>query len=121
MIPNSRFMQLIAQIKPNVQCCTAQEALAALQSTTKPVLIDVREGQEWQAGHIRGAIHLSRGILELQIERAVPDTTTPILLYCGGGHRSALAAYNLKQMGYNHVTSMDGGYGIWQKLGYPVE
>jgi rhodanese-related sulfurtransferase len=84
------------------------------------VLIDVREESEWKAGHIRGAIHLSKGIIERDIEEKFPDKSSELILYCGGGFRSVLAAHNLKLMGYKNVISMDGGWREWKKKGYPV-
>ncbi|NJK63583.1 MAG: sulfurtransferase [Synechococcaceae cyanobacterium SM2_3_1] len=82
-------------------------------------LIDVREESEWQAGHIVGAMHLGRGILERDLEQRIPDRTADIVLYCGGGYRSALAADNLQQMGYSQVRSMAGGIREWRAVGYP--
>lgn len=84
-------------------------------------LIDVREDHEWQAGRIPGARHLGRGILERDIERTIPDLDAPIVLYCGGGYRSALAAESLQKMGYTRVVSMDGGMRGWRDAGFPVE
>jgi len=84
-------------------------------------LLDVREDHEWTEGHIPGAIHLSRGILERDIEVAIPDREAEILLYCGGGYRSALAAENLQKMGYKRVLSVDGGWRGWVDAGFPVE
>jgi rhodanese-related sulfurtransferase len=84
-------------------------------------LIDVREDHEWAAGHIPGAIHLSRGIIERDIERTIPNREAEILLYCGGGYRSALVADNLQKMGYRNVVSVDGGWRAWNQAGFPVE
>jgi len=85
------------------------------------LLIDVREESEWDAGHIPGAIHLGRGILERDIERLIPDHAQEIILYCGGGYRSALAAENLLKMGYERPVSMDGGAGGWRAAGLLME
>ena len=85
------------------------------------VLIDVREIDEFAKGHAREAVHLSRGVLELRIEGLVPDPTTPILCYCGGGSRSALAADSLQKMGYTNVASVAGGFKAWREAGLPSE
>lgn len=116
-----KFVQLANTARGAIQCCDPTEVQQQLASNTPPVLIDVREANEWQAGHVQGAVHLSKGMLECKIEQLVPNPQTPIVLYCSGGYRSALAAYNLKQMGYDKVISMEGGFSLWQKLGYPVE
>jgi rhodanese-related sulfurtransferase len=87
----------------------------------KFLLVDVREESEWAAGHIPGAIHLAKGVIERDIEKKVPDTTQELVLYCGGGYRSALAADNLQKMGYANVLSMDGGWRGWTEAGNPVE
>jgi rhodanese-related sulfurtransferase len=85
------------------------------------LLVDVREESEWQAGHIPGAVHLGKGVIERDIEQKVPETDREIILYCGGGYRSALAADNLQKMGYTNVLSMDGGWRGWREAGHPVE
>ena len=85
------------------------------------VLIDVREESEWAAGHAKGAIHLGKGIIERDIEKTVPDHAAVLVLYCGGGFRSAIAADNLKKMGYQRVISLDGGWRAWNEAGLPVE
>ena len=84
-------------------------------------LIDVREDREWAAGHIRGARHMGRGVLERDIEKTIPDTKRELVLYCGGGFRSALSAESLQKMGYSNVASMDGGWREWTQKGGPVE
>ncbi|HEV2799654.1 MAG TPA: rhodanese-like domain-containing protein [Pyrinomonadaceae bacterium] len=84
-------------------------------------LIDVREDHEWQAGHAACAVHMGRGIIERDIEHSIPDKQTELILYCGGGYRSALAADNLQRMGYTNVYSMDGGWTAWQPSGAPTE
>lgn len=93
------------------------KALLALGGT---LFIDVRRDSEWAAGHLAGANHMDRGLLEFSVEQAVPDKSTPIVVYCKTGGRSALAALTLKQMGYTNVKSMNGGFDAWQKAGYPV-
>ncbi|MEP7355439.1 MAG: rhodanese-like domain-containing protein [Acidobacteriota bacterium] len=85
------------------------------------VLIDTREDSEWSAGHAEGAIHLSKGIIERDIETAIPDKSTTLVLYCGGGYRSALAADNIQKMGYKNAISLDGGWRAWNSAGLPVE
>jgi rhodanese-related sulfurtransferase len=85
------------------------------------VLIDVREESEYAAGHAVGAIHLSKGVIERDIESKFPDPQTPLVLYCGGGYRSALAADNLQKMGYTNVVSMEGGWRAWVQAGLPIE
>ena len=93
---------------------------AAEQQSEGAVLIDVREGDEFAKGHAKGAIHLSKGVVELRIEETVPDVATPIICYCGGGSRSALAADNLQKMGYTNVASMAGGFKAWKDAGLPT-
>lgn len=84
-------------------------------------LLDVREDHEWQAGHLPGAEHLGKGIIERDIEERFPDVDAELILYCGGGFRSALAAETLQKMGYTNVISMDGGFRGWKEAGYPIE
>lgn len=84
-------------------------------------LIDVREDNEWERGHLPGAIHLGKGVIERDIENTIPDTDAELLLYCGGGYRSAIAAYNLKKMGYTQAVSVDGGFRGWVERGFPIE
>jgi phage shock protein E len=115
----SRYQQLTADAKARIREVTAQELeLSPLSPST--VVIDVREADEWRAGHAAGAIHLSRGLLEGAIEEKVPDLNTPILLYCAGGNRSALSADNLQKMGYKNVASLAGGFREWQKARLPI-
>jgi rhodanese-related sulfurtransferase len=85
------------------------------------VLIDTREDREWDAGHASGAIHLSKGIIERDIESEIPDQSTTLVLYCGGGYRSALVAESLQKMGYTNAISLDGGWRAWNEAGLPVE
>jgi len=92
--------------------------------TTPPaghVLIDTREDNEWAAGHATGAVHMSKGTIERDIENAIPDKSKPLVLYCGGGFRSALVADNLQKMGYTNAISLDGGWRAWNEAGLPVE
>jgi rhodanese-related sulfurtransferase len=115
----SRFQQLAAAAKSRIREVTPE--VAAQEQSAGAVLIDVRETEEFSRGHAAGAVHLSRGVLELKIEEYVPDAATPIVLYCGGGSRSALSADSLQQMGYSNVASMSGGFRDWVMQGLPVE
>lgn len=119
MSPPSRYQQLAADAKTRVREVTVQD-LERTPLAPGTVLIDVREADEWRAGHAVGAIHLSRGVLEGAIEEKVPAPDTPILLYCDGGNRSALAADNLQKMGYTNIASLAGGFRDWQKARLPV-
>lgn len=101
--------------------CTTAEVKARFDRGEQVHFIDVREDHEFAAGHARGARHLGKGIIERDIETAIPDKEATIVLYCGGGFRSALAAEALQQMGYGNVVSMDGGIRAWREAGYPIE
>ena len=113
-----RFNQLAADAKTRVREVSAAEASQELARGA--VLIDVREADEFENGHAKGAVHLSKGVVELGIEEAVPDVAKPIICYCGGGSRSALAADNLQKMGYTNVASMAGGFRAWKNEGLPT-
>lgn len=113
------FLALCERARQQITEISPEETLA-LQRQGKCLLIDVREDHEVVQGMAEGARHLGRGILERDIESVVPDKTAPIILYCGGGYRSALAALNLQQMGYTGVKSMAGGWRAWNALKYPV-
>ena len=97
------------------------ERVHARLSNSGFLLIDVREESEWQAGHLPNATHLGKGIIERDIEKRVPDPKTPLVLYCGGGYRSALAADALQRMGYANVESMAGGFSAWRDAGFEIE
>ena len=99
---------------------TFQPLRKRLDAGEKMILVDIREESEWARGHVPSAIHLGKGIIERDIEKAIPDKSRPIVLYCGGGFRSALAADNLQKMGYRNVISMDGGWRGWTEAGFPV-
>ncbi len=116
-----RFLKLVEEAKQNVREVTVDDIKARLDRGERFHLIDVREESEWANGHLPGAIHLGKGILERDIEQKIPDTAAPMVLYCGGGFRSALAADNLRKMGYTNVESMDGGIRDWRAKGYPLE
>ena len=114
------FLNLVNDAKQRIKQEGFQETKKRLDNGEKLILVDTREDAEWARGHIPGAIHLGRGIIERDIEKTVPDKGTPIVLYCGGGFRSALAADNLQKMGYSNVISMDGGWRGWTEAGFPV-
>ncbi len=116
-----RFVKLVNDAKARVREVTVEEVKAMLDRGDVFMLIDTREESEFARGHLPGARHFSKGIIERDIEVAIPDLTTPIVLYCGGGYRSALAADNLQKMGYTNVISMDGGWRDWTERLYPIE
>lgn len=116
-----RFLEIVAEAKQQVKECTVQDVKTKLDREETFYLVDVREESEWKAGRIPGAIHLGKGIIERDIEKTIPDADATIVLYCGGGYRSALAAWNLQRMGYDNVISMDGGYRVWNEAGFPVD
>ena len=115
------FLKLVQDAKSRVKECTVADVQQRFAVGDKFVLVDVREESEWAAGHAPGAVHLSKGVIERDVETKVPDKSTPLVLYCGGGFRSALAADNLQKMGYTNVISMDGGWRGWTQAGLPVE
>ncbi len=115
-----RFLAIVNDAKSRVRETTVDQIRARLEKGDKFVLVDVREDNEYAKDHLPGAIHLGKGIIERDIETAVPDTKTEIVLYCGGGFRSAMAADNLQKMGYSNVISMDGGIRGWREKGYPL-
>lgn len=117
----SRFHLLVAAAKEEIREIDAEELRQLMASTPDLVVLDVREREEWNRGFLRGAQHLSRGVLEGRIERHVPDPATPIALYCGSGNRSALAAQNLQKMGYQRVWSVAGGFATIRESGLPVD
>ncbi|HKA24744.1 MAG TPA: rhodanese-like domain-containing protein [Candidatus Eisenbacteria bacterium] len=114
------FLKLVDDAKKNVKQCTVEDVWDRRQKGEPFVLVDVREDVEWAKAHAEGAIHVGRGVLERDIETRIPDKDTEIVLYCGGGFRSALAAESLGKMGYKHVTSMNGGFRGWLEAGMPV-
>ena len=114
------FLNLVNDAKQRIKQETFRETKRRLDNGEKIILVDTREDAEWARGHIPGAIHLGRGIIERDIEKTIPDKATPIVLYCGGGFRSALAADNLQKMGYCNVISMDGGWRGWTEAGFPI-
>ncbi len=114
------FLRLVNDSKRRIRETTAEEVRRRQQAGDRFHLVDVREDDEWRAGRAAGAVHLGKGVIERDIERAIPDRDAEIVLYCGGGFRSALAADALQQMGYRRVVSMDGGWKRWVALGYPT-
>jgi rhodanese-related sulfurtransferase len=115
------FLKLVKDAKSRVREADFREVKKRLDDREKLVLIDVREDSEWARGHLPGATHLGKGVIERDIERDFPDKDSLLVLYCGGGYRSALAADNLQRMGYTNVISMDGGWRAWVEAGYPTE
>jgi rhodanese-related sulfurtransferase len=114
------FLKIVADAKKHVKEWDFREVKKKMDAGEKFLLVDVREDNEWERGHIPGAIHMGRGIIERDIEQAVPDHDAAIVLYCGGGFRSALSAENLQKMGYTNVISMDGGWRHWTEAGFPT-
>jgi rhodanese-related sulfurtransferase len=114
------FQGLVNDAKTRIKEEDYRETKKRIDGGEKILLIDTREDSEWARGHIPGAIHLSKGIIERDIEKTVPDKNATIILYCGGGFRSALAADNLQKMGYTNVISMDGGWRGWTEAQFPV-
>jgi rhodanese-related sulfurtransferase len=114
------FLRLVNEAKKRVQETTVNEVKTRLDKNEKFLLIDVREESEYAKDHLPGAIHLGKGIIERDIEERVPDHNATMILYCGGGFRSALAADNLQKMGYTGVISMDGGIRVWREKGFPL-
>lgn len=115
------FLRLVEDAKSRVRQADFRDIKRRLDSREKLTLVDVREDDEWARGHLPGAVHLGKGIIERDIEEAFPDKDAALILYCGGGFRSALAADNLQKMGYTNVISMDGGWRGWTTAGYPIE
>jgi len=115
------FLKLVNDAKKRIRETNVDEVKARLDRGEKFALIDVREESEYAKDHLPGAIHLGKGVIERDIEQRVPDPKTPVVLYCGGGFRSALSADNLQKMGYTNVLSMDGGVRGWREKGLPMQ
>jgi len=115
-----RFLKIVDDARTRVRETNVEQVKKRIDSGGKFILVDVREESEYAKDHLPGAIHLGKGIIERDIEARVPDVDAEIVLYCGGGFRSALAADNLQKMGYTHVISMDGGIRDWREMGYPL-
>lgn len=114
------FERLVDSVRGGIRECTVGDVRARMDRGESFLLFDVREDHEWAAGHLPGARHLGKGIIERDIEATIPDINTEMVLYCGGGYRSALAADSLKKMGYTNVISMDGGFRGWKDAGHQV-
>lgn len=115
------FLKIVDDAKTRIKEVTVDQTRERLTANRNALLIDVREDQEWEDAHAAGAIHLGKGIIERDIEMTVPDKATELILYCGGGYRSALAADVLQNMGFTNVFSMAGGWKAWKESGAPVE
>ena len=118
---NSAFMDYVARIKEQIQEIDIEGLQRLQREHGNLTIIDVREDSEWEAGHLQGAVHMSKGVLEWRIQQKIPEQDAPIVLYCGGGNRSAISARNLQEMGYTLVFSLAGGFGAIQGAGLPVE
>jgi rhodanese-related sulfurtransferase len=116
-----RFLEIVRDAKRRVKETDVKTVRARQNRGETFYLVDVREDNEWEKGHLPGAIHLGKGVIERDIEGVIPDVDAEIVLYCGGGFRSALAAENLARMGYTNAISMDGGFRGWKEAGYPIE
>src|SRR6267154_1674528 len=119
MAEHTGFEKLVVEAKKNITEISPADAAAKLNSG-EAVIVDVRDKDEWDEGHIPGALHMSRGTIELDIEEKVPETNAMIICHCGGGGRSALAAESLQKMGYKNVRSMAGGFKAWKVAGLPT-
>ena len=116
-----RFLKIVDDAKKRVRETNVEQVKKKMDSGGKFILVDVREESEFAKDHLPGAIHLGKGVIERDIEARVPELKTEMVLYCGGGFRSALAADNLQKMGYTNVISMDGGIRDWREKGFPLE
>jgi rhodanese-related sulfurtransferase len=114
------FLRVVNDARAKIKETNVQEVKKRLDAGEQFTLVDTREDSEWERGHITGAIHIGRGVIERDIEQLIPDASTPLVLYCGGGFRSALAAESLQKMGYTNVLSIDGGWKGWNAAGYPT-
>ncbi|MCE2799412.1 MAG: sulfurtransferase [Planctomycetaceae bacterium] len=114
------FLKIVEQARAEIVECNVAQLKQKLEESNPPALIDVREESEYAAGHVPGSVHLSKGVIERDIESMFPDPNTELYLLCGGGFRSVLAADNLRKMGYLNVTSVDGGWKAWTAAGYPT-
>lgn len=121
MSHSPRFLQLIDDTRKNIAECDINAVKEKQNKNHTFTLIDVREHSEWEKGHLPNAIHLCKGIIERDIEKTVPDSNAEIILYCGGGYRSAIAAESLQKMGYTNVISMDGGFRAWKEAEFEIK
>jgi rhodanese-related sulfurtransferase len=115
------FLKLVNEARSRIRQCRVEDVVRKIEKGERFHLVDVREDEEWDNGHIRGAVHIGKGVIERDIERKIPDKDAEIVLYCGGGYRSALAADQLQNMGYRNVVSMDGGWRAWNENEFPTE
>ena len=118
---SDKFVALVEDALTRIPEISAEEVVEKLKSGDDFELIDTREAHEFEAGHLPNAKHLSKGVIERDIEESIPDTEKELILYCGGGYRSALAGDNLKKMGYHNVKSLAGGWREWTKKGFEIE
>jgi rhodanese-related sulfurtransferase len=114
------FLKLVKEAKTRIKEEDFRDIKKKLDASEPMIIIDTREDNEWARGHIPNAVHLGKGVIERDIEKAIPDKEATLVLYCGGGYRSALAADNLQKMGYRNVISMDGGWRGWTEAGFPT-
>ena len=114
------FLKLVKEAKTRIKEEDFRDIKKKLDAGEPMIIVDTREDNEWARGHIPNAVHLGKGVIERDIEKAIPDKDTTLVLYCGGGYRSALAADNLQRMGYRNVISMDGGWRGWTEAGFPT-
>lgn len=121
MSHSPEFLKIVDDAKSRVKQTDVAAVLARVRKGEKLLLVDTREDNEWAKGRIANAIHLSKGVIERDVEETIPDKNAEVILYCGGGFRSALSADNLQKMGYQNVVSMDGGWRDWVAAGGPVE
>ena len=121
MAHSPQFLKLVNEAKKQVKETNVADVKRRMDSGEKFLLVDVREDNEWEKGHVPEAVHMGRGVIERDIETQVPETATKMILYCGGGFRSALVADNLQKMGYTNVESMDGGWKGWVAAGLPTK
>ena len=117
---SARFLEIVNDSISRIRECTFHDVKNRQDAGETFHLVDVREESEWSAGHLPKAVHLGKGIIERDIESVIPETCSEIILYCGGGYRSALAADTLQKMGYTNVISMDGGFRGWKEADYPI-
>lgn len=120
MVHSPQFLKLVQDAKKRVKETNVPELKRRVDAGEKLILVDVREDNEWAKGHLPGAVHMGRGVIERDIEKSVPDTGAKLVLYCGGGFRSVLVADNLQKMGYTNVESMDGGWRGWNEACLPT-
>ena len=120
MVHSPQFLKLVNEAKRHVKETNVADVKRRMENGEKFLLVDVREDNEWEKGHVPEAVHMGRGVIERDIETQVPETSTKMILYCGGGFRSALVADNLQKMGYANVESMDGGWKGWVQAGLPT-